>query len=154
MAHNIDFKLKINREFTMVFQKDKVELFPKKTEIILRCIEKKCEIYENGILISNKKITEKEEKQIKRLVDIIFHKSKRKTIYLVSNLTTSLSFKNKTYEKPYITKEEMELFKMFSYTNETLSNDETYPNSEKILFRIRSKYRKLRFYKQKNTYFK
>lgn len=75
-------------------------------------------------------------------------------VYLVSNLTTSLSFKNKTYEKPYITKEGMELFKVFSYTNEILSNDEIYSNSEKLLFRIWDKYRKLQFYKQKNTYFK
>ena len=41
---------------------------------------KKYEIHENGILISNRKITEKEKKQIKRLIDIIFDKSKRKSI--------------------------------------------------------------------------
>ena len=61
MAYNMDFKLKINREFTMVFQKDKVELFPKKTEIILRCIEKNVKYMKMGFLLVIEKLQKKKK---------------------------------------------------------------------------------------------
>ena len=65
MVYNMDFKLKINREFTIFFRKDKGGLFPKKTEIILRCIEKNMKYMKMEFSLVIEKLQKKKKNRYK-----------------------------------------------------------------------------------------
>ena len=133
MGNGLNFELKIESKCENFLEEESLDIDTRKVEILLKCQDNNCKIYENNNMVNNRNVNKYEIKKIKKLLNKIIKKSEN--IFVASNSITEININRKEYAIPYIIEEEIELFNLFSYKNKILISDEKYHNSKRFLFR-------------------